>query len=64
MSFKYSKVIKHCSFKMAKSFGDDKIVKYIEIISFSHQTVSRKTLEISEQTYSQLKKEIEKLYIF
>ncbi|KAJ8889583.1 hypothetical protein PR048_009083 [Dryococelus australis] len=55
---KTGKIIKQCTIKMAKSFGDDKLAKNFKTVSLSHQTVSRKTAEISKQLDAQLSKEI------
>ncbi|KAJ8871536.1 hypothetical protein PR048_027859 [Dryococelus australis] len=43
---------------MTKSFGYDKLANNFETVSLSHQTVSRRTAEISKQLDAQLSKEI------
>ncbi|KAJ8879031.1 hypothetical protein PR048_019637 [Dryococelus australis] len=58
MSFRSSKIIKQCAIKIVKSFGDDKVAKNVATVSLSHQTVSRRTPEISKQLEAQLSKEI------
>lgn len=64
MPFRSGELIKRCAIKMANSFGDEKVAKNFETVSLSHQTVSRRILEINEQLDTQLRKEITKSEYF
>jgi hypothetical protein len=64
VSFRSADIVKQCTIKMAKAFGEEKVARNSETVSLSHQTVSRRICVMNKQLESQIRNDMEKCEYF
>ena len=64
VTFRKVEVIKECAIKMALAFGADMLAKQFESVSLSHQSVSRKIVDVNQYLTEKTKEMVEKCIYF
>ena len=62
--FREGELIKACTIKMARAFGEKKVAKKFKTVSLFHQTIARRVADSSQHVSCKLKTHVSKYSYF